>query len=235
MIISPIFIVRFNRQSLIRLIEMVCPVRSESGPPVSFSARDFPTIQTFRLPSCSYSVKKRPLDVSVYPLYPTLMDIEKLSKAQLVMLALLVSFMTSMSTGIVTVALMQQAPPSITQSVSKVVERTIATDTDESLDAELVQSRDNQIKVFLLFRVHKIARRPDQRTALGRVEFGNFLKERIEENVRDAWIKKAVEAFDKADDLDPELVRAHHRARNSGVKCGRVAAGGEDADAFHGD
>ena len=32
------------------------------------------------------------------------MDIERLTKAQLVLLALLVSFMTSMATGIVTVA-----------------------------------------------------------------------------------------------------------------------------------
>ena len=77
--------------------------------------------------------------------YTTHMDIEKLTKSQLVLLALLVSFMTSMSTGIVTVALMQQAPPSITQSVSKVIERTIekavpATGQSASVAAPVVKT-----------------------------------------------------------------------------------------------
>lgn len=53
------------------------------------------------------------------------MDIEQLSKSQIVLLTLLVSFMTSIATGIVTVSLMQQAPQSITQTVSKVVEHTV--------------------------------------------------------------------------------------------------------------
>src|SRR4029077_18213268 len=53
------------------------------------------------------------------------MDIEKLTKSQIVLLTLLVSFVTSIATGIVTVSLMDQAPPAIAQSVSRIVEHTV--------------------------------------------------------------------------------------------------------------
>ncbi len=53
------------------------------------------------------------------------MDIEELSKSQIVLLVLLVSFVTSMATGIVTVSLMDQAPPSVAQTVDRVIQQTI--------------------------------------------------------------------------------------------------------------
>ena len=53
------------------------------------------------------------------------MDIEELTKSQIVLLTLLVSFVTSIATGIVTVSLLDQAPPEVTQSVSRIIRETV--------------------------------------------------------------------------------------------------------------
>jgi len=53
------------------------------------------------------------------------MDIKDLNRSQLILLALLLSFVTSLATGITTVTLMQQAPDSVTIPITKVVRETV--------------------------------------------------------------------------------------------------------------
>ena len=52
-------------------------------------------------------------------------EIKDLNKTQLILLAILLSFVTSIATGIVTVTLMQQAPTGVTQTINRVVQQTI--------------------------------------------------------------------------------------------------------------
>lgn len=53
------------------------------------------------------------------------MNLDDLTKTQMVLLVILVSFVTSIATGITTVALLEQVPPTITSSVSRVIQNTV--------------------------------------------------------------------------------------------------------------
>src|SRR3989344_1262384 len=50
---------------------------------------------------------------------------EQMTRHQLILLVLLVSFVTALVTGIVTATLVSQNPPPLTQTIQKVVERSI--------------------------------------------------------------------------------------------------------------
>ena len=55
------------------------------------------------------------------------MDVEHLTKTQIVLLALLCTFVASIATGIVTVALLAQAPPAVPQTINHIIQRTVET------------------------------------------------------------------------------------------------------------
>ena len=75
------------------------------------------------------------------------MEIEELSKSQIILLTLLVSFITSIEPGIVTVSLMDQAPPIIAQTVNRVIERTVETVVPKGQTASTVVTQEKTVIV----------------------------------------------------------------------------------------
>ncbi len=57
------------------------------------------------------------------------MDLEDLTKHQIILLMFLVSLVTSVATGIVVVSVMDKAPASVTRTINQIVERTVETVT----------------------------------------------------------------------------------------------------------
>lgn len=53
------------------------------------------------------------------------MDVKDLNKSQLILLAILLSFVVSIATGITTVTLMERAPKSVTVPITHIVEQTV--------------------------------------------------------------------------------------------------------------
>ena len=53
------------------------------------------------------------------------MDVKELNKAQLILLSILISFVTSIATGVATFALLQQAPESVKVPINRIVQQTV--------------------------------------------------------------------------------------------------------------
>lgn len=85
------------------------------------------------------------------------MELEHLTKSQIVLLCLFVSFVSSMATGIVTVTLMQQAPEPVLQSITNVVEKTIekVTPTIVEKPGQTVVIKDEDLIVAAIERNNK--------------------------------------------------------------------------------
>lgn len=72
------------------------------------------------------------------------MDIKDLNKSQLILLALLLSFVTSIATGIVTVTLMDQAPESVSTPITKVIRQTIERAVSEEPNANSALTKEQE-------------------------------------------------------------------------------------------
>ncbi len=70
------------------------------------------------------------------------MDINELNKKQLVLLTLLITFVVSIGTGIVTVSLMKQVPPTVPQTINNVIQRTI----EKVTTVEQTKNHNNESK-----------------------------------------------------------------------------------------
>lgn len=92
------------------------------------------------------------------------MDVQELNKSQLILLAILISFVTSIATGIVTVTLLQQAPTSVKEPINRVVKQTVEkivqVEGKSTVQTVVVKEEDlvvdaiakNESAVFAVFR-----------------------------------------------------------------------------------
>ena len=74
---------------------------------------------------------------------------ENLNKNQMILLVLLVSFVTSIATGIMTVSLLQQAPVEMTRTINNVVEKTIQQVTPSAV-SNIISPQNQQVTTVVV-------------------------------------------------------------------------------------
>ena len=74
-----------------------------------------------------------------------MVKMENLTKTQLVLLVLLVSFVTSLVTGIVSVTLANQAPAQVTQTINRVIEKVIVGESEPANSGALIITSEDLI------------------------------------------------------------------------------------------
>lgn len=75
---------------------------------------------------------------------------EHLNKNQLILLVLLVTFVTSIATGIMTVSLLQQAPVEVTRTINSVVEKTIQQVTPSVVSKIIAPQQTSQVTTVVV-------------------------------------------------------------------------------------
>jgi hypothetical protein len=75
------------------------------------------------------------------------MDIQDLNKSQLILLAILLSFITSLATGIFTVTLMQQAPVSVVSPINRIIKQTVENITPGNTTVQTVIVKEEDLVV----------------------------------------------------------------------------------------
>lgn len=75
---------------------------------------------------------------------------ESLNKSQLILLVLLVSFVTSIGTGVMTTALLQQAPVEVTRIINQVVEKTIEKVVPEKVTGMLSSQGNKEVTTVVV-------------------------------------------------------------------------------------
>lgn len=71
------------------------------------------------------------------------MDFKDLDKKQLILLTLLITFVVSIATGVISVSLMNQMPKSVPQTINNVIERTIEKVTKVQVPATVLTENNN--------------------------------------------------------------------------------------------
>ncbi len=92
-----------------------------------------------------------------------------LNNMQLILLALLVSFVTSIATGIVTVTLLDQAPPAVTQTINRVIEKTVEVVTPSKIPPTTVTKT-------IVVKEEEFITKAAEKNALQVVEIGRLKK-----------------------------------------------------------